>query len=53
MSVDLAELATMTGLETMQAIAAGELPPPSIALAETPHVSCVPPAIQRGDCVDA
>ncbi|KAA1421231.1 hotdog fold thioesterase [Nocardioides humilatus] len=30
--IDLAELATMTGLETMEAIAAGALPPPTIAV---------------------
>lgn len=32
MSVDLTELSRMTGLETMRAIAEGELPPPSIAV---------------------
>lgn len=32
MSVDLAQLAGMTGLETMRAIEAGELPPPPIAV---------------------
>ncbi|MEZ0579500.1 PaaI family thioesterase [Nocardioides sp. MH1] len=32
MSIDLAQLAEMTGLETMRAIADGELPPPSIAV---------------------
>lgn len=31
-SLTLDQVATMTGLETMQAIAAGELPPPTIAV---------------------
>ncbi len=46
MSITLDDLATMTGLEVMEAIGRGDLPPPAIAVT----LGMLPVAISEGTC---